>query len=75
MSGAEERAERLTDTMLTGPAAPPQLPLALALLLAPALIGACDPEFACSRGSCVPADSVCDFRDDCGDGSDEERCE
>ncbi|KAK7881755.1 hypothetical protein WMY93_030164 [Mugilogobius chulae] len=28
-------------------------------------------EFTCATGTCVPRDSVCDFTDDCGDGSDE----
>uniref|UniRef100_A0A3Q3ANM4 MAM and LDL receptor class A domain containing 1 n=1 Tax=Kryptolebias marmoratus TaxID=37003 RepID=A0A3Q3ANM4_KRYMA len=31
-----------------------------------------DHEFTCSQGLCVDQDSVCDFTDDCGDGSDEE---
>lgn len=49
--------------------------LAVALLFAPGLIRACDRAFTCAQGSCVPLDSVCDFRNDCGDGSDEESCE
>lgn len=32
-------------------------------------------EFTCAQGSCVPEYSVCDFTDNCGDGSDEENCE
>lgn len=32
-------------------------------------------EFTCAQGSCVPEHSVCDFTDNCGDGSDEENCE
>lgn len=64
---------------LTRPMASPpaslRLLLAFALLFAPVLIRACDHEFTCSQGSCVPPDSVCDFRNDCGDGSDEEHCE
>uniref|UniRef100_A0A8C3AYV8 MAM and LDL receptor class A domain containing 1 n=1 Tax=Cyclopterus lumpus TaxID=8103 RepID=A0A8C3AYV8_CYCLU len=47
--------------------------LPLAFSLAP--VGAClSHEFSCSRGSCVPEDCVCDFTDNCGDGSDEEDC-
>ncbi|XP_037549869.1 MAM and LDL-receptor class A domain-containing protein 1 [Nematolebias whitei] len=42
----------------------------------PVFITACsDQEFTCSHtGLCVGQDSVCDFTDDCGDGSDEENC-
>ncbi|RUS87745.1 hypothetical protein EGW08_004491, partial [Elysia chlorotica] len=32
-------------------------------------------EFQCERGSCVDISRVCDFTDDCGDGSDEEKCD
>ncbi len=32
-------------------------------------------EFSCSQGLCVPEDCVCDFTNNCGDGSDEEDCE
>uniref|UniRef100_A0A8C4F4A5 MAM domain-containing protein n=1 Tax=Dicentrarchus labrax TaxID=13489 RepID=A0A8C4F4A5_DICLA len=31
-------------------------------------------EFSCSQELCVPKDCVCDFTDNCGDGSDEEDC-
>ncbi|XP_040023689.2 MAM and LDL-receptor class A domain-containing protein 1 [Gasterosteus aculeatus] len=31
-------------------------------------------EFGCSRRPAVPEDRVCDFTDNCGDGSDEEDC-
>jgi hypothetical protein len=30
--------------------------------------------FQCLRGGCVPAGSVCDYEDNCGDGSDELYC-
>ncbi|CAN9506358.1 unnamed protein product [Ophioblennius macclurei] len=47
--------------------------LASSAALQPA--GACScREFACSQGSCVAEDSVCDFTVDCGDGSDENNC-
>uniref|UniRef100_A0A3B3ZF93 MAM domain-containing protein n=1 Tax=Periophthalmus magnuspinnatus TaxID=409849 RepID=A0A3B3ZF93_9GOBI len=32
-------------------------------------------EFTCATGTCVLNDSVCDFTDNCGDGSDETDCE
>lgn len=32
-------------------------------------------EFTCAQGVCVPQERVCDFTDNCGDGSDEEDCE
>lgn len=60
------------------------LPGAVWLLLASSLVfsppvsaGACSAqEFNCSQGLlCVPEDCVCDFTDDCGDGSDEGNCE
>lgn len=54
---------------------PGSLRLLLAFALLFALIRACDREFTCSQGSCAPPDHVCDFRNDCGDGSDEEHCE
>ncbi|XP_068438273.1 MAM and LDL-receptor class A domain-containing protein 1 [Clinocottus analis] len=47
--------------------------LPLAFSLAP--VGAClSQEFSCYQGQCVPEDRVCDFTDDCGDGSDEADC-
>lgn len=30
--------------------------------------------FKCANYFCVPTDKVCDFKDDCGDGSDEHQC-
>ncbi|XP_069046931.1 MAM and LDL-receptor class A domain-containing protein 1 [Lepisosteus oculatus] len=32
-------------------------------------------EFRCGRGSCVSADRLCDFTDDCGDNTDENNCD
>ncbi|CAF94587.1 unnamed protein product [Tetraodon nigroviridis] len=51
-----------------------RLLMAFQLLFAPALIRACGQEFTCSQGWCVPPDHVCDFRNDCEDGHDEEYC-
>uniref|UniRef100_A0A3Q3W1Y0 MAM domain-containing protein n=1 Tax=Mola mola TaxID=94237 RepID=A0A3Q3W1Y0_MOLML len=49
--------------------------LAFSLLLSPVSAGNCSSqEFTCSQGKCLPEDSVCDFTDDCGDGSDEQHC-
>ncbi|XP_041817770.1 MAM and LDL-receptor class A domain-containing protein 1 [Chelmon rostratus] len=49
--------------------------LAVSLVFTPVSVGGCLPEeFTCSQGLCVPEDCVCDFTDDCGDGSDEENC-
>lgn len=40
------------------------------------ILVSCCPErdFLCASGKCVPVDDVCDFKDDCDDGSDEEFC-
>lgn len=52
------------------------LSLASSLLFTPTSAGAClTQESTCSQGLCVPEDCVCDFTDDCGDGSDEQNCE
>lgn len=49
--------------------------LALNLLISSVFVSACShQEFTCRQGFCVALDSVCDFTDDCGDGSDEENC-
>ncbi|KAM9839717.1 MAM and LDL-receptor class A domain-containing protein 1 [Aulostomus maculatus] len=49
--------------------------LALTLAFSPASDGTClSSEFTCTKDLCVPADSVCDFTDNCGDGSDEGNC-
>uniref|UniRef100_A0A8C9YZL1 MAM and LDL receptor class A domain containing 1 n=1 Tax=Sander lucioperca TaxID=283035 RepID=A0A8C9YZL1_SANLU len=46
--------------------------LAFSLVFTPVSVGACSTqEFSCSQGLCVPEDCVCDFTDNCGDGSDE----
>lgn len=34
----------------------------------------CDSGFHCNNNQCVPIESVCNFSDDCGDGSDESHC-
>lgn len=31
-------------------------------------------EFTCARGGCVSEEHVCDFRENCADGSDETNC-
>ena len=37
-------------------------------------LGPCRPEeWTCDNGDCIDEDRVCDFRDDCRDGSDEEQ--
>lgn len=39
------------------------------------IVSSCtDGEFSCTSGQCVPAPLVCDFKEDCEDGSDEEFC-
>ncbi|XP_044196224.1 MAM and LDL-receptor class A domain-containing protein 1 isoform X2 [Thunnus albacares] len=49
--------------------------LALSLLFNPVYVGAClTEEFSCAQGSCVPEDCVCDFTNNCEDGSDKEDC-
>ncbi|XP_060950156.1 MAM and LDL-receptor class A domain-containing protein 1 [Limanda limanda] len=49
--------------------------LAFCLVFTPGCVRGCSNlEFACTRGLCVPEDRVCDFTDNCGDGSDEENC-
>nr|CBN82054.1 MAM and LDL-receptor class A domain-containing protein [Dicentrarchus labrax] len=50
--------------------------LAFSLVFPPVSVGACSTqEFSCSQELCVPKDCVCDFTDNCGDGSDEEDCD
>ncbi|XP_031666604.1 MAM and LDL-receptor class A domain-containing protein 2 [Oncorhynchus kisutch] len=48
----------------------------LVLLSVFLILVSCCPEsdFLCASGKCVPVDDVCDFKDDCDDGSDEEFC-
>ena len=37
-------------------------------------LGPCRPEeWTCDNGDCIDEDRVCDFREDCRDGSDEEQ--
>ncbi|XP_027129851.1 MAM and LDL-receptor class A domain-containing protein 1 isoform X2 [Larimichthys crocea] len=49
--------------------------LASSLVFTTDSVGAClTQEFTCSQGICVPEDRVCDFNDNCGDGSDEKDC-
>uniref|UniRef100_A0A3B5B5L7 MAM and LDL receptor class A domain containing 1 n=1 Tax=Stegastes partitus TaxID=144197 RepID=A0A3B5B5L7_9TELE len=51
---------------------PVWLLLAFAVVYNPASAAACSAqEFTCTQGFCVTQDSVCDFTDDCEDGSDE----
>ncbi|XP_067342984.1 MAM and LDL-receptor class A domain-containing protein 1 isoform X2 [Channa argus] len=51
------------------------LSAAVYLVFTPECVGGClSEEFNCSQGSCVSEDCVCDFTDNCGDGSDEENC-
>ncbi|XP_039982288.1 MAM and LDL-receptor class A domain-containing protein 1 [Xiphias gladius] len=49
--------------------------LAFYLVFTPECVRGClTQEFTCTQGLCVPEDCVCDFTDNCGDGSDEENC-
>ncbi|KAM9332638.1 MAM and LDL-receptor class A domain-containing protein 1 [Pholidichthys leucotaenia] len=49
--------------------------LAFTVVLNPTPASLCSAhDFTCGHGLCVAEDSVCDFTDDCGDGSDEENC-
>ncbi|KAM7390330.1 hypothetical protein PAMA_008482 [Pampus argenteus] len=49
--------------------------LASSLVFNPVSVGTCSSEeFSCTQGSCVPEDRVCDFTNDCVDGSDEKDC-
>lgn len=40
----------------------------------PPVARSCPSQFTCARNSCVSNDYLCDFNDDCGDGSDETLC-
>lgn len=44
------------------------------LLLAQSVTACSHQDFTCGEGLCVALDTVCDFTEDCGDGSDEENC-
>lgn len=60
-------------TLLLGSA---WLLVAFYLVFIPECAGVClTEEFTCTQRLCVPEDSVCDFTDNCGDGSDEKNCE
>ncbi|KAM6977638.1 MAM and LDL-receptor class A domain-containing protein 1 [Aplochiton taeniatus] len=49
--------------------------LASSILSVIVCVNVCSTEaFTCAQGSCVAEDCVCDFTDDCGDGSDEKNC-
>ncbi|XP_022622767.1 MAM and LDL-receptor class A domain-containing protein 1 [Seriola dumerili] len=49
--------------------------LTFSLVFTPECVQGCSTqEFTCAQGLCVPEDCVCDFTDNCGDGSDEEKC-
>ncbi|XP_034026413.1 MAM and LDL-receptor class A domain-containing protein 1 [Thalassophryne amazonica] len=48
---------------------------ALCVVLTSVPVSACSTEqFSCAQGTCVPEDNLCDFIDNCGDGSDEDDC-
>lgn len=45
-------------------------------LLSPRTSPGCPPEtFKCNNGKCLPQSQQCDGKDNCGDGSDEAKCD
>ncbi|XP_036374066.1 MAM and LDL-receptor class A domain-containing protein 1 [Megalops cyprinoides] len=46
----------------------------LSFLVSAAARNCASGDFQCPQGTCLPADNVCDFTDQCGDGSDERDC-
>ncbi|XP_055359914.1 MAM and LDL-receptor class A domain-containing protein 2 isoform X2 [Betta splendens] len=62
--------QRLYSELLPGDRAPD--PISKALLV---IVLTCpDGDFSCTSGDCVSAQLICDFKEDCKDGSDEEYC-